>query len=162
MRGPVHQAQEVQDRTRRVRLTPLAQSHRPLLPDLVRGFLPYSPKTKTMATLTRSFPARVAGFVKEAQFMSHIVTIESGLRDPIAVAAACRRLGLAEPKQGTAQLYSGEATGLLVQLPEWQFPIVIDTATGSVKMDNFEGRWGSQDRLDHFLQSYAVEVATLE
>ena len=49
--------------------------------------------------------------------MSHIVQIETKLHDPAAIAAACRRLGLAEPVHGTARLYGGEATGLLVQLP---------------------------------------------
>jgi hypothetical protein len=38
--------------------------------------------------------------------MSHIVTIKTQLRDPTALAAACRRLGQATPVQGTAQLYS--------------------------------------------------------
>ena len=49
--------------------------------------------------------------------MSHIVTIATKIHDPAAVASACRRLNLAEPVQGTARLYSGEATGLLVGLP---------------------------------------------
>ena len=44
--------------------------------------------------------------------MSHIVEIRTEVRDPTAVAAACRRLGLPEPVRGTATLYSGEATGL--------------------------------------------------
>ena len=34
--------------------------------------------------------------------MSHIVTVETEVRDHAAVAAACRRLALAEPAQGTA------------------------------------------------------------
>ena len=90
--------------------------------------------------------------------MSHIVTIQTKLRDPTAIAAACTRLGLPAPTQGTAKLFSGIATGLLVQLPDWNFPIVIDTQTGTVSMDNFGGRWGKQDEFDHFLQAYAVEV----
>ena len=94
--------------------------------------------------------------------MSHIVTIQARLHDPAALAAACRRLGLAEPVQGTAKLYSGEATGLLVQLPGWDFPAVIDPATGLVRYDNYEGAWGEQAHLDHFLQAYAVEKAKLE
>ena len=34
--------------------------------------------------------------------MSHIVSIKTEVRDPTAVAAACQRLGLPEPVQGTA------------------------------------------------------------
>ena len=84
--------------------------------------------------------------------MSHIVSIVAKVRDPAAVAAACRRLGLAAPVPGTASLFSGEATGLLVQLPGWQYPVVIDTATGTIQYDNFSGAWGEQVHLDRFLQ----------
>jgi hypothetical protein len=76
--------------------------------------------------------------------MSHIVSIQTKVRDPAAV-AACQRLGLSPPVQGTAHLFGGEVTGLLVQLPGWQYPAVIDTATGEVRYDNFGGRWGEQD-----------------
>ena len=62
--------------------------------------------------------------------MSHIVTIRTEVRDPIAVAAACHRLGLPEPVHGTAKLYAGEATGLLVRLPGWTYPAVVHAETG--------------------------------
>jgi len=94
--------------------------------------------------------------------MSHVVSIQTKLHDPVAIGAACQRLGLPAPVQGTAQLFSGEATGLLVQLPGWQYPAVIDTTTGTVQYDNFEGHWGDQVQLDRFLQMYAVERAKLE
>jgi hypothetical protein len=94
--------------------------------------------------------------------MSHIVTINTKIHDPAAVSAACRRLSLAEPVQGTAELFSSEATGLLVRLPEWQYPVVIDTLTGTVRFDNFEGHWGNRVELDKFVQRYAVEKARIE
>ncbi len=94
--------------------------------------------------------------------MSHIVSIETKLHDPLAVSAACQRLGLPAPVQGTAELFSGEATGLIVQLPDWQYPAVIDTLTGVVRYDNYNGHWGDQAQLDRFLQAYAVEKAKLE
>src|SRR3954465_5075653 len=90
--------------------------------------------------------------------MSHVVTVQTRIHDP----AACQRLGLPEPVQGTAQLYSGEATGLLVQLPGWEYPAVVDVLTGVVRYDNFQGRWGEQQHLSRFLQIYAVEKAKLE
>ena len=43
--------------------------------------------------------------------MSHVVTIQTKVHDPAAVAAACQRLNLAAPVQRTTRLYSGEATG---------------------------------------------------
>ena len=84
--------------------------------------------------------------------MSHIVKIQTQVRDPAAIAAACSRLKLAAPTPGTVKLYSGEATGLIVQLPEWQYPVVVDTATGEVRYDNFGGAWGDQKEFDRFLQ----------
>jgi hypothetical protein len=94
--------------------------------------------------------------------MSHIVTIRTQVRDSVAAIAACQRLGLPPPRQGTAKLFSGEATGLVVQLPGWSHPVVCELATGTLKFDNYGGRWGEQRRLDAFLQMYAVEVAKVE
>jgi hypothetical protein len=94
--------------------------------------------------------------------MSHIVSIRTQIRDPAALTAACTRLGLSQPVQGTAQLFAGSVAGLIVQLPGWQFPVVIDTNAGSIAYDNFEGQWGEQKQLDRLLQAYAVEKARIE
>ena len=94
--------------------------------------------------------------------MSHIVSIKTEVRDAGAVRAACQRLRLPPPLQGTHKLYSSQATGLAVQLPKWRYPAVCDLATGQVQYDNFRGIWGEQQRLDAFLQAYAVEKAKIE
>ena len=95
--------------------------------------------------------------------MSHVVTIKTQLRDPAALAAACRRLSLAEPVHGTARLFAGQtAEGLLVQLPGWTYPIAVNTASGEVHHDNYGGAWGKQEELDKFFQAYACEKAKLE
>jgi len=73
--------------------------------------------------------------------MSHVVTIKTQIRDLAAIAATCHRLALAAPVRGSARLFSGEAAGIVVQLPGWNYPAVFDTATGEVRYDNFEGRW---------------------
>ena len=39
---------------------------------------------------------------------------------------------------------------------------VIDTTTGQVHFDNFNGAWGDQAQLDRFLQIYAVERTRIE
>jgi hypothetical protein len=93
--------------------------------------------------------------------MSHVVTVTTKVRDPAALTAACARLNLPAPVQGTARLYSGEATGLIVALPGWTYPVVIDTRNGDVSFDHFEGRWGNPKELDRLLQSYAVEMCRL-
>lgn len=64
--------------------------------------------------------------------------------------------------RGTSPLYSGEVSGLAVELPGWKYPIVCDTAAGSVQYDNFGGVWGDARELNRFLQAYAVEKARLE
>jgi hypothetical protein len=94
--------------------------------------------------------------------LSHVVTVKTEVRDTTAVAAACRRLGLPEPVNGTATLFSGEATGVLVRLPGWLYPVACDTASGTLSYDNYNGSWGSQEHLDRFMQCYAVEKAKIE
>lgn len=94
--------------------------------------------------------------------MSHIVSIRTEVRDATAVIAACRRLGLAPPVHKTAQLFTSTATGFVVQLPRWRYPVVCDLSSGSLQFDNFNGQWGDQKELYRFLQSYAVEKASLE
>ena len=94
--------------------------------------------------------------------MSHIVTIQARVRDAVALAAACRRLGLAEPVHGTARLFASEATGQIVQLPGWTYPVVINTATGDLMYDTFNGAWGDEKELHKLLQRYAAEKASLE
>lgn len=94
--------------------------------------------------------------------MSHIVTIKTEVRDVAAVQAACKRLGLPQAVAGAARLYSGEACGVAVQLPGWRYPVVADPASGTLRYDNFHGRWGADKELHRFLQAYAVCKATIE
>ena len=94
--------------------------------------------------------------------MSHIVRIQTQVKEAIAARAACQRLKLEPPIQGTAELFSGEATGLIVKLPDWRYPVVFNTGSGEAKYDNYNGRWGEQTQLDHFLQAYAVEKTKIE
>jgi hypothetical protein len=94
--------------------------------------------------------------------MSHVVTIKTQLRDVTSIAAACRRLGLPEPVQGTTRLYSGEVTGLLIHLRDWQYPIAVDPASGEVQGDNFDGAWGNPAEIDRLAQAYAIEKIHLE
>jgi hypothetical protein len=93
--------------------------------------------------------------------MSHVVQIQTEVRDAIAVRAGCKRLGLDEPVEGEVKLFSETVTGLAVRLRDWRYPVVFNTATGESKFDNYQGHWGEQSRLDEFLQAYAVEKAKL-
>ena len=94
--------------------------------------------------------------------MSHIVTIQTQVRDEAAVFAACRRRQLAEPVQGQHRLFNSEVKGLAVQLRNWHYPVVCQLESGEVQYDNFGGRWGEQRELDGFIQAYAVERTRIE
>ncbi|KAA0134448.1 DUF1257 domain-containing protein [Gimesia chilikensis] len=94
--------------------------------------------------------------------MSHIVQIQTEIRDPAAIRTACQRLKLPPPVQGEFQLYNSNASGWAIQLPRWRYPVVCDINTSKLAFDNFEGRWGDRAELDRFLQGYAVEKAKLE
>ncbi len=94
--------------------------------------------------------------------MSHIVSIQTEVRDPAAIRSACARLRLPEPVFGKSKLFSSSATGWAVQLPDWRYPVVCDVATAKIAFDNYGGRWGDQRHLNRFLQGYAVEKAKLE
>ena len=94
--------------------------------------------------------------------MSHIVRIQTQVRDATAVFAACRRRQLAEPVAGKHLLFSGEVEGLAVRLRDWTYPAICQLETGEVQYDNFGGRWGEQRELDQFMQAYAVEKARIE
>ena len=94
--------------------------------------------------------------------MSHIVEIKTEIRDEQAVRAACVRLQLASPEHKQARLFSTTATGLCVQLPGWNYPVVCELSTGSLKFDNYNGAWGRQEELNRLLQAYSVEKCRLE
>lgn len=94
--------------------------------------------------------------------MSHIVQIQTQVRDATAATAACRRLKLPAPKTGQFELFSDVAAGLGIELPDWNYPVVCNLQTGELKFDNFNGKWGKQQELDRFLQAYAIEKAKLE
>jgi hypothetical protein len=94
--------------------------------------------------------------------VSHIVQIQTQVRDLEAVRAACRRLNLPEPIPGTVKLFSNTVQGLAVQLPGWNYPVVCQLSSGQLQYDDYGGRWGEKSQLDRFLQAYAVERAKLE
>lgn len=94
--------------------------------------------------------------------MSHVVQIQTQVRDPAAIGSACQRLQLPAPVEGVFQLYTTKESGLGVQLRGWRYPVVSQPATGTLKYDNFGGQWGAPQELDRFLQAYAVEKARIE
>lgn len=94
--------------------------------------------------------------------MSHVVQISTQVQDAAAVRAGCARLGLEQPVDGEVRLFSETVTGLAVRLQQWRYPVVFNLTTGETKYDNYQGQWGKKERLDEFLQAYAVEKTKIE
>jgi hypothetical protein len=114
--------------------------------------------------------------------MSHTVTVKLEMTDEEAIRDAVERTEGAkfikpgerrhrgryeecdtmEEATGRHQIYSGNFEGIGVQLPGWNYPVIINPQTGEVKYDNYSGHWGDQDNLDEFAQAYAVEKARTE
>ncbi len=72
-----------------------------------------------------------------------------------------RRLGVIDwgllPGRRKSSVVQRNGVGLGVQLRDWRYPVVFDLTTGESKFDNYGGAWGKQERLNEFLQAYAVE-----
>ena len=94
--------------------------------------------------------------------MSHIVTIQVEVKDFDAIKSACRRLDLKEPVLGKATVFETELKGVIVELPDWIYPVVCNLETGEVKYDTYGENWGEEKHLHRFIQMYSVEKATLE
>jgi hypothetical protein len=68
--------------------------------------------------------------------VSHIVQIQTQVKDAAAVRAGCHRLQLDAPVEGEVKLFSETVSGLAVRLREWRYPVVFNLATGESKFDN--------------------------
>ncbi len=110
-----------------------------------------------LSSVSRSNPV-----IWEDHHLSHVVSIQTEVRDLAAIRAACDRLHLPKPVFGEAKLFSSSATGWQVLLPEWRYPVVFDVNTGTLAYDNYSGRWGNRQNLDQYLQAYATELTKLE
>ena len=65
-----------------------------------------------------------------------------------------------QPIERSVTFYDGaKVTGLSMKLDGWRYPIVINTETGVVSMDNYNGRWGRFEHLEALYQAYSVEAA---
>ena len=76
--------------------------------------------------------------------MSHIVTIQTEIRDVEALTRGCDRLGLDRPEHRMVQLFSSEATGYCVELPDWRYPVVCDVDAGRSRMTTSTGGGASR------------------
>ena len=78
--------------------------------------------------------------------------------------AACAALGLPfTAGQQTVQLYSNKVAGdMSVKLPGWFYPVVVNSRTGEVSFDNFDGAWGDMNEFNKLSQEYSLQTAEAE
>jgi len=96
--------------------------------------------------------------------MSHIVKLKLQLSDPKCLTLACKALKL-EHRQGphSIKLFTNDAdVDFSVKLPDWRYPVGINTRTGEVSLDNYNGNWGDMKELHRLSQEYALQVAEQE
>lgn len=86
--------------------------------------------------------------------MSHIIQVETVVKDREMFAKAARALGYTVVGEGVYQMYSGTVRGLAIQIPNWRYALVVD-AEGSISYDNYGGRWGETKDLHELTQTYA-------
>jgi hypothetical protein len=93
--------------------------------------------------------------------MSHTMNIVTELKDYDAIAIACSRLGFKLLGVGKHHLYGSEESGLAVQIPGWNYPVVIH-ADGTVAYDTYNGQWGNEKQLTQLIDVYGLEKARME
>ena len=90
--------------------------------------------------------------------MSHTASVQVHFRDREALADACRELGFSL-EHGSVTFYDKQThSGDLIELPGWQYPIVVESPE-TVRMDNYEGRWGDIAHFHRLKQVYAVHAS---
>ena len=94
--------------------------------------------------------------------ISHIVKVETQIRDVNALRQACNFLQLEPPVHSTYELYNSTETGWGVHLRDWRYPVVFKVETAEAAFDNYQGRWGDPQRLDELIQRYAAEKTKIE
>lgn len=88
--------------------------------------------------------------------MSHTSHIEVEMTDLDSLEAACKRLNLQYQRNGSASLYDGtKHKGFVVHLKDWSYPIIINGK--DIAMDNYNGHWGSMDKVNELKMYYGVE-----
>lgn len=90
--------------------------------------------------------------------MSHITTCKVEVRDEEALREAAKACGFTVLEPGEHDLYERSVSGIGVELPGWQYPVVADPESGELSYDNYNGRWGELSLLDQFLQEYTAAV----
>lgn len=89
--------------------------------------------------------------------MSHIVTVETMLKNTASISKACARLKWKCVEKGVGVFYNGNSvSGCVVNPTNWKYPIVIKES-GEILSDTYNGNWGDINDLNRLKQYYALE-----
>lgn len=89
---------------------------------------------------------------------SETIRVRVDYRDHEALARAVAALGGRVLGQGTHRLFAGAETGVGMELPGWQYPLVL-RADGTLAFDHHGGRWGRPSDLERLAAEYAAAAA---
>lgn len=73
---------------------------------------------------------------------------------------ACEKQSLKLLPWGEHRLYNSTETGYAVKLPGWRYPIVLNES--GIAMDNYNGSWGDEAKLNAFLRRVSAEKIITE
>ncbi len=94
--------------------------------------------------------------------MSHTQTIKILVKDKLAFRETCSNdnelVGWSDQDSDHTLFDGTSANGMYVHFKGWSYPVIF-TKDGEAKYDNYEGRWGSQARLNKFTQQYSACAA---
>jgi hypothetical protein len=91
--------------------------------------------------------------------MSETHTIATHIRDPVALSAACRRLGLAGTVNDPVGDTQHSGKQWTVQRPGWVHPMRVDLSTGSIHCHLSDATPQNLEALSSLLQAYGAEKA---
>jgi hypothetical protein len=94
--------------------------------------------------------------------MSHRTTVKTEFRDPVRLALACDHLGITYQRgEFRERFYQRDDFGegdFKMKLKGWEYPVVVNTKTGEVHFDNYNGDWGDIERLNDVDMKYRESI----
>lgn len=88
--------------------------------------------------------------------MSHIVTIETEMKNFDTIKEVCKILGLKYEQSKDIKVYNTIKSGIGIYLKGWKYPIVVNEL-GKVDYDNYSGSWGDIEEYNKFINEYSLE-----
>ena len=96
--------------------------------------------------------------------MSHTTAVTTDFKNKSALTTACERVGAKiDTAVKSVRLYQGTTQcDTRIDLKDWQYPLAVNTETGKVQFDNYNGMWGKIEEFDKLRQEYSVACVEQE